>query len=374
MNICIVTKDYPDARRSTYEFVKQLVVEWADMGHNCVVVAPFSKHQNDFIREDEVEIQTTTNGNIIKVIRPIYAGEDVTFCGKNIFYLLHGWALNKGLKKIGFRPDIIYAHFWAYGLEAFPFAKLHKIPLIVASGEAEVPTKYANKLLKPFVNYVSGAICVSTKTQDECLTIGLTTKEKSLVIPNAFNPVLFPRLDRMECRKKLGYAKDDFILIFVGDFGDRKGCMRVSEAITTLNDPGVKSIFIGKGENNPDCPGILFKGSIKHELLNTYLQSSDVFILPTLNEGCCNAIVEAIACGLPVISSDLPFNYDILDNKNSILVNPLSIKEIANAIRLLKNNPELRKEMAERSLERASSLSITLRASAIINFIRESVS
>lgn len=72
-----------------------------------------------------------------------------------------------------------------------------------------------------------------------------------------------------------------------------------------------------------------------------------MFCLPTLNEGCSNAIVEAIACGLPIISSNLPFNDDILDSSNALLVNPESVDDIASAIKQLMDNSDLRQKLAE---------------------------
>lgn len=87
-----------------------------------------------------------------------------------------------------------------------------------------------------------------------------------------------------------------------------------------------------------------------------------MFCLPTLNEGCSNAIVEAIACGLPIISSNLPFNDDILDSSNALLVNPESVDDIASAIKQLMDNSDLRQKLAEGSKEKAKSLRIEFRA------------
>ena len=92
-------------------------------------------------------------------------------------------------------------------------------------------------------------------------------------------------------------------------------------------------------------------------------------MLPTLNEGCSNAIVEAIACGLPIISSNLPFNDDILDSSNALLVNPESVDDIASAIKQLMDNSDLRQKLAEGSKEKAKSLRIEFRAKKIIEFI-----
>ena len=92
-------------------------------------------------------------------------------------------------------------------------------------------------------------------------------------------------------------------------------------------------------------------------------------MLPTLAEGCCNAIVEAMSCGLPIISSNLSFNWDVLDDNNSIMVDPNDVNAIAKAIEQLRDDKELRSRMAASSLEKAKSLTIDQRARGIIDFL-----
>jgi glycosyltransferase involved in cell wall biosynthesis len=94
-------------------------------------------------------------------------------------------------------------------------------------------------------------------------------------------------------------------------------------------------------------------------------------VLPTLAEGCCNAIVEAICCGLPVISSDRKFNYDVLDESNSIMVDPLDVGAISQAIKELKDNPDLRDKLSKGALDKAKDLTISQRAKKIISFIKQ---
>src|SRR5690606_33177489 len=132
------------------------------------------------------------------------------------------------------------------------------------------------------------------------------------------------------------------------------------------------SIYIGSGELQPFGNDILFSGRLPHEEIVEYLNAADVFVLPTLAEGCSNAIIEAMACGLPIISSNLPFNDEILDESNSIRIDSNNVEEIANAINYLKENPTKRIKMSTSSLEKARELNINNRAKKIISFIKKS--
>lgn len=370
MNILIITPDYPDKSRSVYPFVKQLVAEFARQGHRCYVVAPYSITKNKRkCQEVEKESENIT----------IYRPNHFSFSNYTIgtFFpsqYLRQHAINRALCQLPIKPDVVYCHFWECGLEGYQYAKKYAIPLFVASGESDISVLMRNKHVPVgFVETVAGVICVSTKNKEESITLGLTTEDKCIVKPNAVNSELFKHSDKSECRELLGFPKDAFIVSFVGAFIERKGANRVAVAIKSLSGEPVYSIFVGRGNVEPDCDNILFKGALPHEDISEYLNASDVFVLPTLAEGCCNAIVEAMACGLPIISSNRPFNWDVLNDSNSIMIDPENIQEIASAIKDLRDNPEKRNALSDGALETAKNLTIEQRAESILNFIKERI-
>lgn len=369
MNILIITQDYPDKKRGAYPFVKQLVTQFAKMHHNCCVVSPYSIVSNKGVYSfKEIEYE---GGDAITVLRPNHLSlSTLSIGGFTPTLYFRKKAMYRALRNLPFKPDIIYAHFWRSGREIYPYAKGHNFPLFVATGESEIPNSDINPEFKEFYNYVKGVIAVSSKNKNESIDNGMTTQEKCIVLPNGINPKLFYHKDRIECRKSLGIDQNVFVVAFCGAFCHRKGVGVLSSAIDSIQDGEVNSLFIGRpyGEE-PACRGILFKGTLQHDKLAEYLNAADIFVLPTLHEGCCNAIIEALACGLPVVSSNLPFNWDVLNESNSIMVDPNDVKAVAAAILELRDNKERRQLLSQGALATAKGLTIEERAEKIMDFI-----
>ena len=382
MNICIVSQRYPYKDNMEFVFVKKLVDEWAKMGHHCTVITnfPIQVYMRRHIRykpryyKDEV-----APGVYVNVYNPR------TFSIPGIGLLNHLWgilepqkAFDRHMKKLDIKFDFIYCHFFQPSVNAFVYAKRNEIPFFIATGESEIPPMiipYNSFTLNDYKDYTSGVVAVSTKNKIESSNLGLADVSKCKIFPNGTNLAVFNRKDRKECRQNLGLPLDSFIVICVGYFSSRKGQERVLAAINKLNNPSIKAIFIGElaaiDGTDVDGENVLFKGSVPNTLIPDYLNASDVFCLPTQFEGCCNAVIEAMACGCAIISSDKSFNYDVLNHDNAILINPDNIDEIKNAIITLYNDADLRKKYSERAYEDSRRLSINQRAEGIMNFIVE---
>ena len=368
MKICVISPGYPDHKTSECVFVAQLVEEMARLGNECYVIAPYSITRNrSFCKKKEV---SQIGKGSITIIRPNYISvANVKIGGRSLSDIFHYRAVKRAFKEIPSDIECIYGHFWHSAIEGYEYAKAHNIPLFVATGESVISSYIVGEKYKEFYKYVSGVICVSSKNRTESIEKGLTVPEKCIVIPNSINPTVFHPKDKSKCRQLLGISDNAFVVVSVGGFTERKGLNRVAAALNQLANDSIYSMFIGYGKSEPICDNILFKGTLSHNEVVTYLNAADVFVLPTLQEGCCNAIVEAMACGLPIISSNRAFNFDILNEENSIMIDPQDINQIAEAIRTLYVDVDKRQKLSDGSLKMATNLKIENRAKRICDFI-----
>ena len=211
-------------------------------------------------------------------------------------------------------------------------------------------------------------VAVSSKNAQVLRQFDVVPEEKVRIFPNGFDDAVFYPRDQKEAREKLGLPLDGFLVSFVGHFIERKG---INKLIPAVEKAGVKMICAGKGPIDPRGESCLFANTVGHQELPWFYSASDAFVLPTLNEGCCNAIVEALACGLPIVSSNLAFNYDILDASNALLVDPTDVEALTAAICSLRDDARLRERLSRGSREKAKTLTLLQRAGNIQRFFAD---
>lgn len=372
-HIVFITSHYPTKDNPDQAFVQPIARGIVDAGVSCTVICPQSITR--WIRYGEKRrpyewFDETNQGKPVRILQPaFFSFSEKIVAGVSLTNLFYGLAIRRAYQKQPQKTDAIYAHFWNSGIAA-SFATHGAVPIITASGEQKIALDKdcGPRFWKKHLPGIRGMIAVSTKNRDESRDCGLFQyNPKTTVLLNATDPALFYPMDRMEARKKLGLPLEDTIAVFVGSFEERKGPKRVLEAAKQV--PGLKLIFAGIGQDKPQSQQVLFAGAIPHEELVTYLNAADFFVLPTLAEGCCNAIIEAMACGLPVISSNRPFNDDVMTQENSIKIEPTDIDDIAQAMDKLYKDTALRQKLARGALETAAGLRIENRVRNILNFM-----
>jgi glycosyltransferase involved in cell wall biosynthesis len=99
-----------------------------------------------------------------------------------------------------------------------------------------------------------------------------------------------------------------------------------------------------------NLPDIYFLGRVpKNDLVYAYL-SADIFVFPSLRKGLPLSVLEAMACGLPVVGFDVPGMNDVIVNgENGLLVPARDPKALANAVLALLNDEDLRRELGQKA-------------------------
>ena len=278
------------------------------------------------------------------------------------------------MRRLPEKFDLVYTHFLYNSKHVLEYISENNIPLIVASGESSF--HYWDRIPEPLQTRlrekITHLICVSNENKKELIKLGFDENKMS-VIPNAVNYSLFKPLDKPACKEKLNIPKEKFIVGFVGHFIHRKGPNRIIEAIKLLEDQDIQLVCVGsRGELTPNTFTKILEPVPNYQLPEIF-NAFDVFVLPTLSEGHCNVIEEAKACAIPVISSKGTSVQEQIDDTTGILINPLQIKEIADAISKLKNDFLLRESMVENLIKRRGENSIQERANKISRILLQTV-
>ncbi len=379
--IIILANKYPNSIEPNVNvFTQQLAWSFADLEYKCTIICPTAiNYDKRNTTLNEVDYEKTERGNIIQILRPKYIGfgQNGSFLQKaRVALTTHNYksATEKILKKLNLSNAVLFAEFLCpSGVTASLLGKKYGIRSYMQCGEAtyQGEQKYGNKkLAKKLLYDLSGVIALSSQNKNFLVNAGIVPSEKIIVLPSGYRKERIYPKEKMESRRKFGFPEDKFIVGFCGSFDNRKGVLRLEKAVDQIEDKSVVFAACGKGECEPTSTKCLWKKPINHKNLADFYSAIDVFAFPTYNEGCCTAIVEAIACGCPIISSDRPFNYEICDKTNSILLDPDNISDMKDCILYLKNNPNKLKELSEGSLKKASMLSLDDKVKKVVQFMQ----
>jgi glycosyltransferase involved in cell wall biosynthesis len=168
-------------------------------------------------------------------------------------------------------------------------------------------------------------------------------------IPNGVDPREFsPREDPLSSQGRL--------ITYVGRFDPLKGLDDLLKAFKMVNEkhPETRLVLVGDGEEKDNLirlahqldiyPQVRFEG-MKEGVENS-LRESEVFAFPSLTEGLSNVLLEAMACGLPVVATRVGGNVELVeDGLNGFLINPRDPDGLAEAIMSLLEDKERAKQM-----------------------------
>jgi len=272
--------------------------------------------------------------------------------GINVFALLRVWRI---IKRI--RPDIVHTHGWGSGsLYGIIGAKLAGVPVVI-NGEHGI--LYSDRKLRVIAQKVLSSLtdCIipvsNDLKKDLVCDLGLNPK-KIFPIINGVDTVKFcpDYLKSVTKRKSLNIDSDNFVVGSVGRLVDVKDyeSLIYSASLVVKDYPVIKFILVGDGILRKKlevlvCSLNLNKNFIflgQRDDIPELLNILDVFVLSSIDEGLSNVILEAMACGKPIIATAVGGNIELIEHKrNGILVPIRDSHKIAEEIINLFKNKEM---------------------------------
>jgi glycosyltransferase involved in cell wall biosynthesis len=216
----------------------------------------------------------------------------------------------------------------------------------------------------------TGITAVSKSTKNSFRYYGERVFNKIKVINNGitFKPA---EISKEECRDNLGIKQGVFVLGNVGRLVEQKNQMLLIDILPQL--PEIELVIVGKGELKDEllakaaALGVTDRLTIIDELNATqipqFLKAIDVFVMPSKFEGMSNALAEALYAGLPIVSSDVESQSDVLIRdsdglQSGLMASNSSPEEWVKQLLDVYNSPQLRADLSEKALLRSKDFTI----------------
>jgi L-malate glycosyltransferase len=240
--------------------------------------------------------------------------------------------------------DLVHAFF---GIPCGFLAMFLDKPFVVSLRGSDVPFynkrfKIADRLVFQHLSKIiwkRAAFVVANSSGLQKLALKTLPSRKILIIPNG--------VDTSEFNPRKGLQIDSKLkLISTGRLIERKGYVYLIEALqnnetfhlTLLGDGNLKEELERKARESNVL--VKFIGMVRHGEIADYLRGSDIFILPSLNEGMSNSVLEAMACGLPVIVTETGGSKELIKG-NGFVVEKGSSDAIRQALLTYVDNKQL---------------------------------
>ena len=270
------------------------------------------------------------------------------------------------VRLLRWRPALVQTFLFHADVFGRVLARMAAAPVVVSSVRATNRRKAwwqlrLDRLTAPLADRV---IAVSGATREFAIAHEGAVPEKTVVIANGIDASGFqPGRNRNEVRAELGYVDSDFVVGTIGRLHEQKGHEYLVSAMARLAATGhrVCAFVVGYGPLEARLQRRIGELGLAERVrllgyrtdVERLLAAMDLFVLPSLWEGMPNALLEAMAMGLPVVATRVDGNVDlVVDGKTGMLVPTEDVDSLAQAIGQLADDRELARSMGRCGRER----------------------
>lgn len=257
------------------------------------------------------------------------------------------------------------------GFLSMAYHRLYKIPYIVSLRGADVPG-YSERflfiyfILKPLIKLIwkKSSAVVSNSQGLKDLALQTRPEQEISIVYNGIDIEAFKPAE-------LEHQMSKFIITTgASRVTHRKGLNYLIAAVAKLAPkyPNISVKIMGDGNAKKELETLAekldtqerveFLGRIAREETAPFYQEAGVFVLPSLNEGMSNAMLEALASGLPIVATDTGGSKELIkEGENGFIIKFKDSDDIAEKLEILINNSELVRSMGQASRRRAEKMS-----------------
>jgi glycosyltransferase involved in cell wall biosynthesis len=351
MRILLINSEYPPIGGGAGNASAHLATELVALGQDVTVItARFGGLPRDFIE----------NGVRILRIRSLRMRQDRSGVIEQGIFMLSGilntlWLVRK------WRPDIILAFFGVpSGAVAWIVKMLTGIPYLVSLRGGDVPgfrpydfATY-HRMIGPLLHRIwhrAGAVIANSQGLG-ALASQFDDQVAVQIIPNGVDV----RLYQVSGGRDWGPPQ----MLFVGRLVYQKGLDILIQALGELKNHSWHLKLVGDGPHRPVLESLAEENGITEKItfmgwmdkadLYHEFNVANLFVLPSRHEGMPNVILEAMACGLPVVASNIAGNEElVLDGKTGILVPPEDPSALGAGLKTLMLDSDLRQKLGTAS-------------------------
>jgi teichuronic acid biosynthesis glycosyltransferase TuaC len=234
-----------------------------------------------------------------------------------------------------FAPDLVLAY-WVYpdGYAALYAARRLGLPCVVGAlgSDIHVRDRINAWFTRRTIAGIDALLTVSEDMRRTAIAQFGAAPGKVHTVINGYNTSIFYPRPQQALRQKLGVPGDARLILYVGRFVVAKGMRELVMAFKRLaaQDPQLRLALVGDGVMREEllamlndtgmASRVMFPGGLAQEQVAEWIGAADLLCLPSWSEGYPNVVVEAVACGRPVVATDVGGTREIINAGNGILV------------------------------------------------------